>query len=278
MKIISIINMKGGVAKTTLTVNLADCLCRRHGKKVLVIDVDPQFNATQCVFSPKDYVEYLKKGGDTILNIFDRSTRPVVDSVDGSKIVLPKKLEDIFPVKKERFDILPGNLELYRLEMGPGEGRENRLKIYLEKLAESHSYDFVLIDTPPTPSIWMTSALIASDHYLIPVKTDPISFTGIDLLLSIIEARKENFTLKISCIGLVFTIVEEMTTVYQEACKYVAKHDIWKNFVYKKFLPKRVKVAAMQSKQQFVLDSRDDGLKLALSDITSEFLKRIDAK
>lgn len=269
--------MKGGVAKTTLAVNLADCLRRRHGKNVLVIDVDPQFNATQCVFSPKDYMDYLKGGGDTILNIFDRSARPVVDSVEGSKVIQPKKLEDISPVKKERFDILPGNLELYRLEMGPGEGRENRLKIYLDKIAETHTYDYVLIDTPPTPSIWMTSALIASDHYLIPVKTDPISFTGIDLLLSIIEARKENFTLKISCIGLVFTIVEEATNVYQEARKYVTEHKVWSKHIYKKSIPKRVKVAAMQGKQQMILDSSDTALKLALSDITSEFLARIES-
>ena len=71
MKVISLINMKGGVAKTTMAVNISHCLSTREKKKVLMIDVDPQFNATQCVFGSDEYVEYLKKGGDSILNVFE---------------------------------------------------------------------------------------------------------------------------------------------------------------------------------------------------------------
>lgn len=276
MKVISIINMKGGVAKTTLTVNLADCLSRRHDKRVLIVDVDPQFNATQCVFNPENYVQYLNKGGDTILNVFDRKKRTVVETVDGKKTVPPKNLEDLTPVQvKKNFDILPGNLELYRLEMAPGEGRENRLKVYLDKLREKEQYDFVLIDTPPTPSIWMTSALIASDYYLIPVKPDPISFTGIDLLQSIIDDRKENFGLKLKCIGLVFTIVEEATKVYQDANSYVQRHDTWKKYIFKKPLPKRTTVAYLQLKQGYILDSKHSDIKQALSSVTSELIDRV---
>lgn len=186
--------MKGGVAKTTLAINLADCLSKRHGKRVLLVDVDPQFNATQCLLSPEDYVKHLKLNGDTTLTVFDRANRVIPSTVKKGASTTPKKLEEIEVIEiKRNFDLLPGNLELYRLEMAPGDGRENRLKNYLNKVSEQ--YDYVVVDTPPTPSVWMTSALIASNYYLIPVKADPISLTGIDLLRSIIEEKKRTSSL-----------------------------------------------------------------------------------
>ena len=74
MKVVSFVNMKGGVGKTTLAVNIADFLTSRHAKKVLLIDVDPQFNATQCLINGDDYVEYIKNGGTTI-NILKNKTQ-----------------------------------------------------------------------------------------------------------------------------------------------------------------------------------------------------------
>ena len=66
MKVISLINMKGGVGKTTMAVNICDCLATRYDSKVLLVDIDPQFNATQCLMSGDEYVKYLKAGKDTI--------------------------------------------------------------------------------------------------------------------------------------------------------------------------------------------------------------------
>lgn len=71
MKVISFVNMKGGVGKTTLAVNIADFLTRRHAKKVLLVDVDPQFNATQCLLNGDDYVKYIQNGGTTIKDVFN---------------------------------------------------------------------------------------------------------------------------------------------------------------------------------------------------------------
>ena len=125
--------MKGGVAKTTLSINIAHCLCTRHDKSVLLIDVDPQFNATQCLMTGKEYVKHIEDQKDTIINVFDRSMRPTVGIVNGPSQSTPKQLDDIVPhTLIDGFDLLPGVLDLYRLEMAPGEGRENRLKRYLE--------------------------------------------------------------------------------------------------------------------------------------------------
>lgn len=274
MIVVSLINMKGGVAKTTLAVNFADCLAKRHGAKVLLIDVDPQFNATQCLMNPKQYVEHLKASGDTIVNVFDRNGRAAASTVGAATSVKPKALEDIEVVELKNFDLLPGNLELYRLEMAPGEGRENRLKSYLKKIKKH--YDYVVIDTPPTPSVWMTSALLASNYYLIPVKADPISLTGIDLLKSIIEEKQENFALDLSCAGLVLTLTEENTNVYKSAKKNLEKDKYWKKYLYKFGMPKRTAVANKQLEQTHILDDGDAESKRRLAAIVTEFIKRTE--
>ena len=162
MKTISFVNMKGGVGKTTLSLNVADCLARTHGKKVVVIDVDPQFNATQCLFTGQEYVSLLKKNADTVLNVFDTEIKPIASSVTGVSSSDPKELKDIKLQKKDLLWALPGNIDLYRLEMTSGEGREFSIQRLLEENIEPAGFDYVIIDTPPTPSVWMTSALIAS--------------------------------------------------------------------------------------------------------------------
>jgi len=266
--------MKGGVAKTTLAVNLADCLSKRHEAKVLLIDVDPQFNATQCLMNPEQYVKHLKASGDTIVTVFDRNGRAMGSTVGATTLAKPKSLEDIEVVELKNFDLLPGNLELYRLEMAPGEGRENRLKSYLEKVKEQ--YDYVVIDTPPTPSVWMTSALLASNYYLIPVKADPISLTGIDLLKSIIEEKQENFALNLSCAGLILTLTEEHTNVYKNAKKNLGKDKYWKKYLYKFGMPKRTAVANKQLEQTHILDDGDPESKRRLTAIVTEFINRTE--
>lgn len=274
MRVVSLINMKGGVAKTTVAINLAQCLVERHDKKVLLIDVDPQFNATQCLMSPEDYYEHLQKDNDTILKVFDRNNRMMASAVQTASPRKPKKLEDLEVVSiRNNFDLLPGNLELYRLEMASGDGRENRLKTYLSKVKDE--YDYVVIDTPPTPSIWMTSALIASDFYLIPVKADPISLTGIDLLRSIIDEKKENFDLDIECAGLVLTMTEQQTKIYKSALANLRENKHWSKHLFPVTMPKRTTIARKQIDQIQILASDDHESKMALTRITTEFLNRV---
>ncbi|NAW63113.1 AAA family ATPase [Vibrio sp. V31_P5A7T61] len=274
MKVVSLINMKGGVAKTTVAVNLADCLARRHDKRVLLIDVDPQFNATQCLMAPDQYVEHVTSSKDTIVNIFDRNHRATASTVGASQVTQAKSLDEIEVVATSHFDLLPGSLELYRLEMAPGEGRENRLKAFLATISDR--YDYVVIDTPPTPSVWMTSALIASQYYLIPVKADPISLTGIDLLKSIINEKKENFALQLDCAGLVLTLAEENTVVYKRAVANLQKDAFWSKYLYRYNIPKRTAIANKQLDQEHILDSDDASSKQRLAAIVSEFLNRTE--
>lgn len=275
MKVISLINMKGGVGKTTLAVNIAHCLVRRHSATVLILDVDPQFNCTQCLMAPAEYVEHRDKTRDTMLDLFDRK-RVKASTVAGASAVEPKKLNEIKVVEvSENLYLLPGSLDLYRLEMAPGEGRENRLKAYLKAIEDEVSYDYVIIDTPPTPSVWMTSALIASDYYLIPVRPDPLSLTGLDLLKSIVDDRKENYGLSVSCAGVVLTMTRQGTNVLADARHYLSNDKYWKNKMFESEIPGRSAFAKQQLNNVFMLDEPAPDMKSAIINVTNELLTRL---
>lgn len=265
--------MKGGVGKTTMAVNLADFLVNRESKRVLLVDVDPQFNATQCILSGEDYISYIQGGGYTITDIFDNSSRVVPSVVDGARQATPVKFADIHPIHSDRgFDYIPGALQLFKLEMAAGSGRENRLKNYLHTLEED--YDYVIIDSPPTPSVWMMSALIASDYYLIPVKPDPISMTGLDLLQGIINERSENYGFQCKCCGIVLTMVDVRTNQYNDAKKFFSSNKYWKDQLYTKTVLERVKIARGQLQNQYIRDLDDSNLKSDFSSIVKEFIRR----
>lgn len=269
--------MKGGVGKTTLAVNVADFLTKRKSKRILLVDVDPQFNATQCLLNGRDYVAYLKDGGTTIIDIFNYTKAASVSVVEGKTKKVSKSYDNIIPYRTQRgFDLIPSQLDLFRFEMAPGQGTENRLKNYLNYINDQDEYDICIIDCPPTPSVWMTSALLASDYYLIPSKPDPISMTGLDLLEGIIKERKENYGCSCQCSGLVLTIVEKNTNVYQEAVSYFSKSSKWKNYLYESVVLKRTSIAKGQLNGKFIMDIEDSDLKNQLSGIIQEFLKRVE--
>jgi chromosome partitioning protein len=270
--------MKGGVGKTTLAVNLADCLNRRHDKSVLLVDLDPQFNATQCLFSGEEYVKLRKKGAHTIVQVFRDTPTTMLDPVDGAVEIPNVKLEDIEPWEiRDGLDLIAGDLDLFRLDIGGGEGREKRLKRFLEKSKAAEKYDYVIIDTPPTPSHFMNSSLIASTHYLVPVKPEPLSRAGIDLLQGVINRVSENQGLDLECVGVVVTIQDgRATIVNREARHYLDSNPFWAGKRFKASLPARTKVARSQGKQDNILDIGDADSRLALTRITNEFLERVD--
>lgn len=277
MKTISFVNMKGGVGKTTTALNVADYLARAEGKRVVVLDVDPQFNATQCLFTGEDYVSHLRNGKDTILNVFDTQVSSITSVVTGTSTPEPKELSEIQLIQKDKIWTLPGNIDLYRLEMIAGEGREFSLKRFIDEAIAPLDFDYVIIDTPPTPSIWMTSALIASDYYVIPVRPDPLSMIGIDLLRSIIERRRKTYALKIMGLGVVFTMVERSDSViFANAKGNLAANDFWKDKVFKSYIPKRSDLAKSQLDQPFMMLMDNFDLRANLRGLVTEILEKIN--
>lgn len=211
-QVVSFINMKGGVGKTTLAVNVAYGLAYSHKKKVLIVDADPQFNATQYLLEDKRYLKHLKDGNFTLSDVFIRRAGRV-DTVSGKaqkhdkgKVTLAKARLNIFDggSKRGKLDLIPSTLQLMELENSK-RGTENHLRRFLADQATD--YDYVIIDCPPTISIFTQAAILASDRYLVPIKPDPLSVIGLPLLERWLEEFTEDSGKTVKSVGLVFTLV-----------------------------------------------------------------------
>ena len=207
-KVISLINMKGGVGKTTLAVGLAWELAEKYD--VLLVDVDPQFNATQWLVDDGDYLAWLRSESKrTAFDIY--LPQEVSGGIGGfSRKKATRRATTIANTVMQvshggtTLDIIPSNLELIALDAAP-RGTENRLNIFLEPARKK--YEFIIIDCPPTASLFSLSAHIASDAYLVPIKPDPLSVLGLPLLERTMESYTERSGHTVTRIGLVLTLV-----------------------------------------------------------------------
>ena len=200
---VSLINMKGGVGKTTLASQIAWYATIKLDKKVLLIDLDPQANASQSVMGPQAYVKYLDKGGLTVADIFEQFTP--TGTASGS----PKKLEAnkvIYRrVKYEDgslLDLVPSRLELSWTLRNPT-GKETLLPRFVAKI-ENH-YDLILVDCSPTDSILTDAAYHCSRYVLVPIRLEFLASIGFPLLDRSIKAfqiRHEDKVIEVC--GLVF--------------------------------------------------------------------------
>lgn len=217
MQVVSFMNMKGGVGKTTLAVNVAHCLARVHKKKVLVVDSDPQFNATQYLLEDDVYIKHLKNNKGTLRDIFVPKRPGLINTVIGkSKKINRTKMSlsactcAVFDGGQGRgkLDLIPSTLQLIDIDTSK-RGTEVKLVAYLREKASD--YDYVIIDCPPTISIFTQAAVLASTKYVVPVKPDLLSVLGLPLLETWLEEYTDDHGMTIEQLGLVFTMVRGNT-------------------------------------------------------------------
>jgi len=198
---VSFINMKGGVGKTSLAMQAAS-YAAKSGKRVLAVDLDPQSNLSQALLGPDPYVELLKKGNPTVVQLLEDYVPPGL----GMSSPQPVKIEDII-VKKfwytnQHLHLIPSRLELSRLLRNPA-GKERRLAKALAKIADD--YDLVIIDCAPTESVLTDVAYFASGHVVVPVKPEFLASIGLPLLARSLDVfKRENDDHEISVAGIVF--------------------------------------------------------------------------
>jgi chromosome partitioning protein len=211
--VISFMNMKGGVGKTTLAVNIAYGLAFFHDLDVLIVDTDPQFNATQYLLDDDVYLQHVSDPAlGTVRDVFYPKRPGAVNTVAGSAKAINRTR---MPLKdctlnievwgdRGRLDLMPSTLALMDIEMSK-RGTENKLRAYIREKC-SH-YDYVIIDCPPTISVFTQAAILASDKYLVPVKPDPLSVIGLPLLERWLSDYVDDAGVTVDSVGLVFTMV-----------------------------------------------------------------------
>ena len=200
---VSMINMKGGVGKTTLATQIAWFATRQLDKKVLLVDLDPQANPSQSVMSPQKYVSYLDAGGLTVHDILEQFTPTGTASGSPKKLDL---LKAIFHRVKYRdgglLDIVPSRLELSWTLRHPTE-KETLLPRFVAKVEER--YDLIIIDCAPTDSILTDAAYHCSRYILVPIRAEFLASIGFPLLqrsISAFQMRHEDKVIEVC--GLVF--------------------------------------------------------------------------
>ena len=200
--VVSLINMKGGVGKTTLAAQLAHAADRKE-LRTLAIDLDPQANLSQALMTPEKYAKHLRDKKPTIVQVFEQYFPPSQD-YPGPK---PIQIRDVILSKagywsKTNLDLIPSRLELYHTLKNPT-GKERRLARALAKIVDE--YDLVLIDCAPTESILTEAAYHASRYVVVPVKPEFLATIGLPLLArSIREFKFDNADHDLDIAGIVF--------------------------------------------------------------------------
>ncbi len=223
-KIISIANQKGGVGKTTTSINLASSLAELK-RRVLVIDSDPQGNTTSGLGIEKDEIEHTLY--ELLLDI---------STFEQTKIEL-----NYF----DNIHILPSNINLSgaEIELVGKENREYLLKDILDKVKDD--YDYIIIDCPPSLNMLTINALTASDSILVPLQCEYYALEGLTQLLHTIDLVKKNLNPNLNIEGVVFTMYDARTNLSLQVVEEVKAH--LNQNIYKSIIPRNVRLSEAPS-------------------------------
>lgn len=254
VKIISICNQKGGTGKTTTAVNLSYSLATL-GKKILLIDIDPQGNATSGLGVNKSELD--KTIYELLLN------RATVEEVI---------IKEVFP----RLDIIPCNINLTgaEIELVGALSRETRLKKALSPIQEN--YDYIFIDSPPSLGLLTLNSLVASGSIIVPIQCEFYALEGVSQLLNTIGLVKEGLNSKLAIEGVVLTMADFRTNLTTEVINEIKGY--FKDKVYKTIIPRNIRLSEAPShgKPIPLYDSNSIGA-IRYEELAIEFLGESDS-
>ena len=227
-KIIAIANQKGGVGKTTTSVNLAACLGAKK-KKVLLVDCDPQGNASSGYGIDKSALE------QTIYHVL----------IDGTDI------REVIQHTEFKVDVLPANIELAgaEVELVAAISRETRLKKALDQVAAD--YDYIIIDCPPSLGLLTLNSLAAADSVLMPIQCEFYALEGVSQLMNTIDLVRNNLNDKLEVEGVVMTMYDSRTRLAEQVVAEV--RDNFGEAVYKTMIPRNVRLSEAPSYGQPII-------------------------
>ena len=249
-RMIAIANQKGGVGKTTTSVNLSACLAYL-GKKVLLIDIDPQGNTSSGIGVAK---------GDLEACIYD----VLIDDEPVENVILQTKLENLY--------VLPATISLAgaEIELVSTISRELRLKNALDSIKEK--YDYIIIDCPPSLGLLTINALTASDAIIIPVQCEYYALEGLSQLLSTIRLVQKHLNKNLMIDGVLLTMLDARTNLGLQVIEEVKKY--FQDKVYKTVVPRNVRLSEAPSHGESIIqyDPKSRGAEVYL-ELAREVIK-----
>lgn len=222
-RIIAVANQKGGVGKTTTSTNLSACLAEK-GKKVLLVDIDPQGNATSGVGIDKNDLE------NTVYDM-------IIGECSIDECLIKEALENL--------DVLPSNVNLSGAEIDliGIDDREFILKKNIDKIKDN--YEYIIIDCPPSLNMLTVNAMTTANTVLVPIQCEYYALEGLSQLLHTINLVKERLNPELEMEGVVFTMYDARTNLSLEVVENV-KNNL-KQSIYKTIIPRNVRLAEAPS-------------------------------